>query len=32
MLSYNVEKKDSRSWAYINFLTVGNLIVLPFLI
>ena len=29
MLSYNVEKKDSRSWAYINFLTVGNLIVLP---
>ena len=30
MLSYNVEKKDSRSWAYINFLTVGNLIVLPF--
>ena len=29
MLSYDVKKKDSRSWAYINFLTVGNLIVLP---
>lgn len=28
-LSYHVNRKDSRSWAYINFLTVGNLIVLP---
>lgn len=30
-LRYDCRKKDSRSWAYINFLTVGNLIVLPLL-
>ena len=28
-LHYDCQKKDTRSWAYINFLTVGNLIVLP---
>ena len=28
-LHYNCNKVDSRSWAYINFLTVGSLIVLP---
>ncbi|MCH5335499.1 MAG: agmatine deiminase family protein [Alistipes sp.] len=28
-LLYNCSKVDSRSWAYINFLTVGSLIVLP---
>lgn len=28
-LQYNVKNKDSRNWSYINFLTVGNLIVLP---
>lgn len=28
-LSYNVKKPDPRNWAYINFLSVGNLIVLP---
>lgn len=28
-LSYNVKKTAPESWAYINFLTVGNLIVLP---
>ena len=28
-LHYNCSKVDSRSWAYINFLTVGQLIVLP---
>ena len=28
-LHYNCSKVDSRSWAYINFLTVGSLIVLP---
>ena len=30
-LRYDCRKKDSRSWAYINFLTVGSLIVLPLL-
>lgn len=30
-LRYDCCKKDSRSWAYINFLTVGSLIVLPLL-
>lgn len=29
ILSYNVKKTSPESWAYINFLTVGNLIVLP---
>ena len=29
ILSYEVEKTAPESWAYINFLTVGNLIVLP---
>lgn len=28
-LHYDCRRKDSRSWAYINFLTVGHLIVLP---
>lgn len=28
-LRYHVRKKDSRSWAYINFLSVQNLIILP---
>ena len=28
-LSYKVRKTDPESWAYINFLTVGKLIVLP---
>lgn len=28
-LSYHVKKPDKRNWAYINFLTVGNLIILP---
>ena len=28
-LRYDNLKKDDRSWAYINFLSVGNLIVLP---
>lgn len=28
-LHYDVKKKDARSWAYINFLSVGKLIVLP---
>lgn len=28
-LRYDCRKKDSRSWAYINFLTAGQLIVLP---
>lgn len=28
-LHYNCSKVDPRSWAYINFLTVGSLIVLP---
>lgn len=28
-LHYDCPKKDLRSWAYINFLTVGNLIVVP---
>lgn len=28
-LSYNVKRTVPDSWAYINFLTVGNLIVLP---
>ena len=28
-LHYDCSTVDSRSWAYINFLTVGNLIVLP---
>lgn len=28
-LRYDCRKKDSRSWAYINFLTAGHLIVLP---
>lgn len=30
-LTYHVRKKDPRSWAYINFLSVQNLIVLPVL-
>ncbi len=30
-LRYDCRKKDPRSWAYINFLTVGSLIVLPLL-
>ena len=30
-LSYKVRKTDPESWAYINFLTVGKLIVLPVL-
>ena len=30
-LHYDCRKKDMRSWAYINFLTVGRLIVLPIL-
>lgn len=29
LLHYECRKWDSRSWAYINFLTAGNLIVLP---
>ena len=28
-LRYDCRKKDPRSWAYINFLTAGSLIVLP---
>lgn len=28
-LSYKTKELDQRSWAYINFLTVGNLIILP---
>lgn len=28
-LRYDCRKKDLRSWAYVNFLTVGHLIVLP---
>lgn len=28
-LHYDVRNKDTRSWAYINFLSVGKLIVLP---
>ena len=28
-LHYNVAKKDKRNWAYINFLSVGKLIILP---
>lgn len=28
-LSYKAKELDQRSWAYINFLTVGNLIILP---
>lgn len=28
-LHYDVKKKDARSWAYINFLSVGKQIVLP---
>ena len=28
-LCYDTPKKDDRSWAYINFLSIGNLIVLP---
>lgn len=28
-LSYNVKEPNPRNWAYINFLSVGNLIVLP---
>ena len=29
MLKYNVEKKDKNSWAYINYLQVGNLVLVP---
>ena len=28
-LTYNVKRKHERSWAYINFLQVGNLILVP---
>ena len=28
-LKYNVKRKHKRSWAYINFLQVGNLILVP---
>ena len=28
-LKYNVEKKDKNSWAYINYLQVGNLVLVP---
>ncbi len=28
-LKYNVKRKHERSWAYINFLQVGNLILVP---
>ena len=28
-LTYNVKQKHERSWAYINFLQVGNLILVP---
>ena len=29
MLHYDVKKPDKRNWAYINFLQVGNTIILP---
>lgn len=29
ILKYNVKRKHERSWAYINFLQVGNLILVP---
>ena len=28
-LSYNVKQKHQRSWAYINFLTIGNVLLVP---
>ena len=28
-LNYNVEKTDKNSWAYINYLQVGNLVLVP---
>ena len=28
-LSYNVKQKHRRSWAYINFLTIGNVLLVP---
>ncbi|MBR5777178.1 MAG: agmatine deiminase family protein [Bacteroidales bacterium] len=28
-LSYNVKRKHQRSWAYINFLTIGNVLFVP---
>lgn len=28
-LKYNVNRKHERSWSYINFLKVGNLILVP---
>ena len=28
-LKYNIEKKDKNSWAYINYLQVGNLVLVP---
>lgn len=28
-LSYNVKQKHQRSWAYINFLTIGNVLFVP---
>ena len=28
-LSYNVKQKHQRSWAYINFLIMGNVLLVP---
>ena len=28
-LHYDVKKRDARNWVYINFLTIGKLIILP---